>query len=103
MGDRTAFGVDVAWDGALLRTDPGNSSVANAAARPLVCVLLPAANRGDYSLIVDGEVVSVVPDGNGANAVTMRPTKSVLHRQGPPSRPDRKSDCVPVYKAAPAT
>ncbi|MGH9172146.1 MAG: pyridoxamine 5'-phosphate oxidase family protein [Acidimicrobiales bacterium] len=89
----------VAWDGDLLRVTPGNSSVANAGERPLVSLLFPPPVLGDYSLIVDAEVVSAVASGTGGNSVALRPTKAVLHRPGTGSAPGCGSDCVPVYPA----
>ena len=74
---------------------PGNSTVANAAARPLVSLLWPPAEAGGYSLIVDGTVSAASAAGGGANSVSVTPTKAVLHRPGASG-----SDCVAVYKRA---
>ena len=90
--------VSIAWDGDLLVTRPGNSSVRNAEARRLVSLLLPAAALGDYSLIVDAEVVAAILSGEGGNTVTLRPTKAVLHRPGSGVEPGCGSDCIPVYR-----
>ena len=90
------------WSGDELVMAPGNSSVANAAARPLVSLLWPPFEPGGYSLIVDG-VVSSVSSGDEPNSLTLRPTKAVLHRSAATSDPDRGdcgSDCVPLYKSS---
>lgn len=96
--------VGIGWAGSLLVAAPGNTTVANAAARPLVALLWPPADPGDYSLIVDAEVVSATGSGAGDNSVTLRPTKAVLHRPaddlapGGSLRPGCRSDCVPVLE-----
>lgn len=98
-----SVGVGVRWEDDLLVTAPGNATVANAAARPLVALLWPPAEAGGYSLIVDAEVVAVVGGGDGGNSVTLRPTKGVLHRPaedlapGQSVRPGCTSDCKPVF------
>jgi len=94
--------IDVGWTDDLLLTAPGNSTVANAAAHPLVALLWPPTSPGGHSLIVDAEVVSAVGGGQGDNSLTLRPTKAVLHRpagdQLPAvSRPGCTSDCIPVF------
>jgi hypothetical protein len=97
-------GVGVRWDEGLLVTAPGNTSVANASARPLVALLWPAPEAGGYSLIVDAEVVKALSSGEGDNSVVVRPTKAVLHRPAPDVAPGESlqpgaaHDCVPVYK-----
>jgi hypothetical protein len=99
-----AVGVGVRWDGDLLVTAPGNTSVANASARQLVALLWPAPEAGGYSLIVNAEVVSAVSNGEGDNCVVLRPTRGVLHRPAPDVAPGESlqpgavHDCVPVYK-----
>lgn len=89
--------VAIGWAGDLLALGPGNSSLANASARPLVSVLFPPREEGGYSLIIDGEVATATtgPDGN---LVTVRPTKAVLHRPAGESAPAGTHDCVPVYR-----
>lgn len=85
-----AVAVAVEWDGARLTTEAGSRTIANAAARPAVCLLWSPYEAGGYSLIVDG-VASI---GAGAEGrVTIEPTKGILHRRraGAPG-----SDCVTV-------
>jgi hypothetical protein len=99
-----SVGVNVSWTDDLLVTAPGNSTVANATARPLVTLLWPPADPGGNSLIVDAQVVAAVASGEGENSVTLRPTKAVLHRPAgdlPPGgslRPGCSSDCMPVFQ-----
>ncbi|MGO8876397.1 MAG: pyridoxamine 5'-phosphate oxidase family protein [Acidimicrobiales bacterium] len=102
-----SVGVGVRWVDDLLVTAPGNTTLANASARPLVALLWPPAEPGGYSLIVDAEVVSASGSGQGDNAVALRPTKAVLHRPaadqapGEELQPGCTSDCVPVFKPVP--
>jgi hypothetical protein len=99
-----SVGVGVRWEDDLLVTAPGNSTVANTAARPLVALLWPPAEPGGYSLIVDADVVAAVAGGEGGNSVTLRPTKAVLHRPaedlapGQSVRPGCTSDCISVFR-----
>ena len=88
------------WSGDELTMAPGNSSVANAAARPLVSLLWPPVEAGGYSLIVDAVVTAASDAGRGANSLTVRPTKAVLHRPAAAAGPGEAcgSDCVPLYK-----
>jgi hypothetical protein len=74
---------------------PGNSSAANAGTRPLVSLLWPPIEPGGYSLIVDGTVVAVSRAGDEGNAVSVQPTKAVLHR--PAASSEHGSDCVRVF------
>ncbi len=86
-------------DGQLV-VHPGNSTVANAEARPLVSLLWPPAEVGGYSLIVDGTVAGVSRAGGGNNFVAVNPTKAVLHRPAQSDDPDavvHGSDCVGVF------
>jgi hypothetical protein len=81
---------------------PGNSTVANAAARPLVSLLWPPTEPGGYSLIVDGRAVDASGSGQGDNTVSVEPTKAVLHRPAQPDDGDAAthgSDCVRVFSA----
>ena len=78
---------------------PGDGTVANAAARPLVSLLWPPTQSGGYSLIVDATVVATSGSG-GANSVTVAPTKAVLHRRAradDPTAAAHGSDCVRVF------
>jgi hypothetical protein len=101
-------GIDVSFEEGLLVMRPGNSTVANAEARPLVALLWAPAEPGGYSLIVDAEVVSAVLGGDGGNSLTLRPTKAVLHRPvaWSPEHATQQgctADCVPVYTAGSGT
>jgi hypothetical protein len=91
----------VSWgDGDVLVVHPGNSTVANAQARPLVSLLWPPVEAGGYSLIVDGTVADIFEDGRGENSVSVEPTNAVLHRPAKPSDPEavaHGSDCVGVF------
>lgn len=81
---------------------PGNSTVANAAARPLVSLLWPPVEPGGYSLIVDATVVAVSGTGRGDNSIAVEPSKAVLHRPAVSPDPDAAahgSDCVRVFSA----
>ena len=88
-----AVWVPVRWEGNGLVAEVGAQTAANAAARPLVSLLYPVRDPGDYSLIVDG--TAAVEDGG---RVRVRPTKVVLHRPGPPPDPASAcgADCVPI-------
>lgn len=104
------------WQGGELVVHTGGTSARNAAARPQVTLLvppvLPAPNEGDsdsdsddhrdYSLIVDGDILTASgPDGGAAPVVRMRPTHAVLHRPASTAGGGRAHDCVPVYDDAP--
>ena len=84
------------WDAGTFVAEAGATTAANAAARPSVSLLFPVQTDGDYSLIVDG--VAVVEPGEGGARLRLRPTKAVLHRQGPSPDPASScgADCVPL-------
>ena len=89
--------VDATWEGNEVSLAVGNRTLANAAARPLVCLLWPARETGGYTLIVDAEVAATSGTGEGDNLVRVRPTRAVLHR--PASGPTDSAcgaDCVPI-------
>jgi len=84
-------------DGAL-HFDAGNRSARNAAARSDVSLLWAARTDDDYSLIVDGDAVTV---GDGPNRrVVVTPSRAVLHRPAAASADVPTSacgaDCVPL-------
>ena len=70
----------------------GKRTSANAAARPLVCVLWSPVDEDGFSLIVDGSA-SVEGD-----RVTVRPETAVLHRQAAAPGEAARSDCVGVLE-----
>ena len=81
--------VRVGWDGDEIVIGAGNTSRRNASARQLVALLWPPSSRGEYSLIVDAEIVRVDDD---SEVVVLQPTRAVLHRPAPGGG----SDCAPV-------
>jgi hypothetical protein len=74
--------VAVGWATGLLVTDAGNTTVANARARPLVSLVWPPGQPGGHSLIVDA--TATVDDGS-TRRVGLDPTSAVLHRTVSPS------------------
>jgi hypothetical protein len=91
-GRAHSVAVPVRWEGDDLVVPAGNTTAANAQARPLVALLWPPPERGGYSLIVDATVVATAAVETG-HEVTVRPTRAVLHRPAP-SGPG--NDCAPV-------
>ena len=93
-----AVSVAVAWDEGTdtLAARTGQSTMANASARPEVSLLWPPFEPGGFSLIVDGTAIAVA-DGIGPR-VAVRPTHAVLHRSVAPSDPTDGYDsaCAPV-------
>lgn len=94
-GPHTVY-ASVRWESGALVVDAGATTAANAAARPLVSLLYPVRAADDYSLIVDG--VAVTESAQGGPRLRVRPTKAVLHRQGPSPDPTSScgADCVPL-------
>jgi hypothetical protein len=80
------------WDGDRLVVAAGDHTTSNARARPVVCMLWPAAPGAGYSLIVDGVAESL--EAHGSQELAISPTRAVLHRspEGDPSSPS----CVTV-------
>jgi hypothetical protein len=66
--------VTVTWDGSDAVVRAGHRSVANAADRPLVSLLWPAAPGDPHALLVDGERTAA-SDGT----VRLRATGGILH------------------------
>ena len=91
-GRAHSVAVPLRWDGDDLVVPAGNTTAANARARPLVALLWPPPERGGYSLIVDATVVGVAEVDDG-NEVTLQPTRAVLHRPAPSGT---GNDCAPV-------
>ncbi len=94
-GRAHSVAVPVRWADDTLVVPAGNTTAANAEARPLVALLWPPPERGGYSLIVDATVVGVAEIDDGRE-VTLQPTRAVLHRPAP-SGPG--NDCAPVFEA----
>ena len=90
-GRAHSVAVPVRWEGDELVVPGGNTTTANAAARPLVALLWPPPERGGYSLIVDATVTGT-GEADGGHEVTLRPTRAVLHRPAPSGG----NDCAPV-------
>ncbi|MCC6763417.1 MAG: hypothetical protein IT293_02030 [Deltaproteobacteria bacterium] len=94
-----AVHVALGWEGDLLIAEVGARSAQNAASRPAVALLYPAAEPGGYSLIVDG--TAAVAPGEGKRRIRIAPSKAVLHR--PAAAPDPNAscadDCQPVLRA----
>jgi hypothetical protein len=78
-GRAQSVAVPVRWAGDELVVPAGNTSSANATARPLVALLWPPPERGGFSLIVDATVTATTEVGD-AHEVKLRPTRAVLHR-----------------------
>jgi hypothetical protein len=82
----------------LVVADPGRKTDANLAAHPLVTLVWPPTDPGDYSLIVDG--AGSIRDGK----LVVTATRAVLHRPAPPQTisTDRgcASDCIELPIAA---
>ena len=85
----------VEWSGDRLVVAPGNTTVRNAAERPLASLLWPAPGPGEYSLIVYATVTATRALGDGNNSVTIEPTRAVFHRPAA----DGGHDCVQVYSS----
>jgi hypothetical protein len=71
----------------------GGSTRRNVTAHSDVTLVWPPAERGGYSLIVDGHAQP------GDDAVTVVPNRAVLHRKAAPglvTKPGCKDDCMPL-------
>ncbi len=66
----------------------GRTTGTNASARPMVSLLWPAPEEGDFSLIVDGDASL---DGD---VLSVKPSGAIRHR--PASNPDCTVDCEPL-------
>ncbi len=76
-GRSHSVAVPVRWEGDALVVPVGNTTAANASARPLVALLWPPNEPGGFSLIVDADARV---DGQ---EITLQPTNAVLHRPAP--------------------
>lgn len=85
----------------LVVEDPGRKTHTNLATHPLVTLVWPPTDPGDYSLIVDG--VGSIRDSK----LVVSPTRAVLHRPAPPRAiPTGRgcaSDCIELPIAADTT
>lgn len=88
-GRAHSVAVAVAWVGDEIVISAGGTSRRNARARHLVALLWPPNSKGEFSLIVDADVVRVDDD---TEVVVLAPTRAVLHRPAPGGG----SDCAPV-------
>ena len=82
--------LDVVWTDGRLVAEVGNSTAANAKARPEISLLFPVRASGDYSFFVDGR--ATVESSDGINRLVLTPTRAVFHRHGP--APDPNSSCA---------
>jgi hypothetical protein len=91
--------VAVEWVDDELVMGAGNRTRGNATARPTVTLLWPPTTPDGYSLIVDAAVTATSGTGNGDNAITVRPSRAVMHRPAAPTGSSDGgcgSDCVPL-------
>jgi len=91
-GRAHSVAVPVRWSGDEVAVPAGNTTTANAVARPLVALLWPPAARGEFSLIVDATFVRTT-ETDDAHQLILRPTKAVLHRPAPSGT---GNECAPV-------
>ena len=89
--------VSVEWRADALVTGVGNTTGANASARPLVSLVWPPSEPGGHSLIVDATATTA---GGGDGRMILEPTRAVLHRTvaTPDASAAGESDCRPVYR-----
>jgi pyridoxamine 5'-phosphate oxidase-like protein len=91
--------LNVAWSDGRLVAEVGNTTAANARARPQISLLFPVRTAGDYSFFVDGR--ATVESGDGVHRLIVAPTRAVFHRHGPAPDPNSSctADCMPVLQA----
>ena len=91
--------LNVAWSDGRLVTEVGNTTAANAKARPEISLLFPVRTAGDYSFFVDGR--ATVESDHGVHRLVVAPTRAVFHRDGPAPDPNSSctADCMPVLGA----
>lgn len=86
--------VEPVFDGRVLDVGSvGGSTRRNIIAHGEVTLVWPPAERGGYSLIIDGQ------GQPGDDALTVVPNRAVLHRKaapGVPTKPGCKDDCMPL-------
>jgi len=90
--------LNVAWSDGRLVAEVGNTTAANATARPEISLLFPVHGADDYSFFVDGR--ATVESGGGVHQLVLTPTRAVFHRHGPAPDPNSscRADCVPVLR-----
>lgn len=90
--------LNVAWSDGRVVAEVGNTTAANARARPEISLLFPVRGADDYSFFVDGR--ASVESGGGAQRLVVTPTRAVFHRHGPAPDPNSPcaADCVPVLR-----
>jgi hypothetical protein len=94
--------VGFSWRADELVVPVGNRTLANARARSLVSLLWPPQAQGGYSLIVDATVTGSSGGGGGDNAITLSPTRAVLHRPAGDAGAAAAgcgADCVPLVES----
>jgi hypothetical protein len=86
----------VAWNDGRLVAEVGNTTAANAKARPEISLLFPVRAAGDYSFFVDGR--ASVESSDGVSRLVVTPTRAVFHRHGRAPDPTSSctADCLPV-------
>lgn len=82
-----ATAITLRWEDGELIGPCGRSTARNGTARPTVSLLWPPNTPGEYSLIVDADMV--VDDDRLAR---LAPTHAILHR--PAAVPDPSTDCA---------
>ena len=90
--------LNVAWTDGRVVAEVGNTTAANAKARPEISLLFPVRGADDYSFFVDGR--ATVESGGGVHRLVLTPTRAVFHRQGAAPDPNSScaADCVPVLR-----
>jgi hypothetical protein len=90
--------LNVAWSDGRVVAKVGNTTAANAKARPEISLLFPVRGADDYSFFVDGR--ATVESGGGVHRLALMPTRAVFHRHGPAPDPNSScaADCVPVLR-----
>lgn len=90
--------LNVAWSDGRVVAKVGNTTAANAKARPEISLLFPVRGADDYSFFVDGR--ATVESGGGVHRLALTPTRAVFHRHGPAPDPNSScaADCVPVLR-----
>jgi hypothetical protein len=94
-GRAHSVAVPVRWSDDDLIVPAGNTTSANATARPLVALLWPPSAPGGFSLIVDA-VLDGKASTDAGTELTLRPTKAVLHRPAPSGA---GNDCAPIVSS----